>query len=106
MLENRDAKVVKQEDVGKYWVSTVWLGMDHGFGGKPMIFETMVFDKSRPDMPPLEDVMNPDVDTNYPTRWTDLYQERYSTEEEAIAGHDEIVNKLKEGTLDLYEQQS
>jgi hypothetical protein len=30
-----------------YWVSTVWLGLDHSFGsGPPVIFETMVFPAS------------------------------------------------------------
>ena len=51
-------------------VSTVWLGMNHNFhGGPPLIFETMVF--------PAAD-----------------YQERYSTEAEAIAGHEALVAEL------------
>ena len=30
-----------------YWISTVFLGVDHGFGltDKPVLFETMLFDK-------------------------------------------------------------
>lgn len=39
-------KIVKQENVcfGLFWVSTVWLGLDHSFGGrKKLIFESMVF---------------------------------------------------------------
>lgn len=48
-------------------VSTVWLGLDHGFGNaKPLIFETMVFDR----------------------HGHDVYQARYSTEEEARIGHE------------------
>lgn len=59
------------------WISTVWLGMDHRFGeGPPLIFETMVF-------PPGD--------------MGDLYCERYSTEAEAIAGHDQIVARAKAG---------
>ena len=59
-------------------VSTVWLGQDHAWdGGRPLIFESMVFkgDKSNLDC------------------------ERYSTEEEAIAGHERMVEKwlLKTG---------
>lgn len=42
--------VVKQETVNGIWVSTVFLGIDHGMswmpGSKPLLFETMVF-KSR-----------------------------------------------------------
>lgn len=54
-------------------VSTVWLGLDHQFGdGPPLIFETMVF--------PAESSM-------------DLDCERYSTEEEAKAGHSAMVEK-------------
>ena len=29
--------------VGDVAVSTVWLGLDHGYGGPPLIFETMIF---------------------------------------------------------------
>lgn len=71
-------KVVKQETLpNKLWVSTVWLGLDHGFtGGKPLIFETMVFTEKRGE--------EQDMD-------------RYSTLREAIAGHKRMVKKwLKE----------
>jgi hypothetical protein len=61
------------------WVSTVWVGMDHSFGdeGPPLIFETMVF----------------------PTALTlgDLDCERYSTEAEALAGHEAMVAKWRAG---------
>ena len=60
---NKEYKIIKQEDVGKYWVSTVWLGIDHSFGeGKPLIFETMVFEKE-----------------NGKTNYSDLDTERYTT---------------------------
>ena len=50
-------------------ISTVWLGLDHSFGylyGEhvPLIFETMIFGGEH-----------------------DQYQERYSTEEQALDGH-------------------
>ena len=55
-------------------VSTVWLGLNHRFGeGPPLIFETMVF-ASKED-------------------FADLECERYTTEEEAIVGHQRIVEK-------------
>lgn len=50
-------------------VSTVWLGLDHGYlprPNAPIIFETMVFPS---------------------TGYTDLYMDRYSTEKEAWRGH-------------------
>jgi hypothetical protein len=52
-------------------LSTVWLGLDHSFGaGPPLIFETMVFGGPN-----------------------DEEQERYSTEEEAKAGHAAMVER-------------
>ena len=70
-------KIIKQETLlnGKY-VSTVYLGLDHNFSrkGKPLIFETMVF-------PEKGD-------------YSDEYCERYSTEEEAIKGHQEVAEKF------------
>lgn len=58
---------------GKY-VSTVWIGLDHSFGqGPPLIFETMVFGSEND---------RSDVDCA-----------RYSTESEARAGHDAMVQR-------------
>lgn len=44
-----EKKIVKQEDVGQFWVSTVFLGLDHGAiwhrdknDYQPLLFETMV----------------------------------------------------------------
>ncbi len=52
----------------RFEVSTVWLGVDHRFGdpGRPLIFETMVFSEGN---------------------WSSLDCARYSSEEEALAGH-------------------
>lgn len=38
-------RVVEQTDIGKIFVSTVFLGLDHNFfgDGPPKIFETMIF---------------------------------------------------------------
>jgi hypothetical protein len=38
-------RIVKQEEVGKLRVSTVFLGLDHNFAmeGEPILFETMIF---------------------------------------------------------------
>jgi hypothetical protein len=59
-------------------VSTVWLGLDHNWRvmpGPPLIFETMVFSKTGDH--PLED-----------------YQERYSTEAEALEGHRHVLDHV------------
>jgi len=67
---------VLTEDGRTMWVSTVWLGLDHGIGrGKPLIFETMVF---------VEGMAGD-------------YCERYSSVREARAGHDHVVRQLHAG---------
>jgi hypothetical protein len=59
-------RVLKQERVGQFWVSTVFIGLDHQYGaGPPLLFETMVFDADRHN----------------------VYQYRYSTWELALKGH-------------------
>ncbi len=63
-----------QKDLAKNCrVSTVFLGYDHGYGEThlPLLFETMVFDGD-----------------------FDGYQMRYSTYDEAIQGHKEILEKI------------
>ena len=43
MFENQN-RVVRQEQVGELFISTVFLGIDHGWGdGPPILWETMVF---------------------------------------------------------------
>ena len=66
--------------VGKYEVSTVDLGIDHNFGfGKPLYYETMIFQKN-----------GDEID------FSGIYQERYSTEEEAREGHKRAIKYVKE----------
>lgn len=87
LLRDKKYKIVKQETTknGKYFVSTVWLGIDHSFNligldqpnPNPVIFETMVF----------------------ANKWlrgrdySELDLQRYCTEAEAIAGHDQMFKK-------------
>jgi hypothetical protein len=53
---DRKKRVIKQEIVGEYWVSTVFLGLDHQFGdGPPLLFETMVFDNTAADQAPMNE---------------------------------------------------
>lgn len=61
---------------GNLRVSTVRLSVDHGWGGKPLWYETMVF--------PMDS-------------WGDLDCERYETEEEARIGHDAMVKRVMVG---------
>lgn len=71
-FENADRHVA-QTAVRGVRISTVFLGVDHSFGdGPPMLFETMVFGG------PMDEEMA-----------------RYSTWEEAEAGHKEMVQEVK-----------
>ena len=79
--EDIESKRVAETTVGKLWVSTVWLGLDHAFmGGPPLIFETMIFP----------------VEGDEVTSWSEEYCDRYSTEDAAKAGHDRAVAWAKE----------
>jgi len=54
-------------------ISTVFLGIATNWGGKPLLFETMVFDQ---DGKPVE-------------------QQRYATRDEALRGHRDVVSRLR-----------
>ena len=71
-------RIVKQTTLGQdVMVSTVFLGLDHQFGdGPPLLFETMIFNGKY-----------------------DGDQWRYSTWDEAVAGHEAAVDKLTWGIL-------
>lgn len=60
-------RIVRQEEIGTAWVSTVFLGMDMNWSmeGPPIVFETMIF----------------------PTDAWDDYTDRCATYEEALAMH-------------------
>lgn len=74
-FEDMEYKIVKQTTIGEFFISTVWLGLNHSFGdGPPMIFETMIFQHG-------EETENE----------LDGFQERYATEAEAAAGHEGAV---------------
>ena len=65
-LENGDRVVAHSED-GEVGVSTIFTGFNYAFGGgPPIVFETMIFGGEH-----------------------DQYQWRYSTWDEAVAGHRE-----------------
>jgi hypothetical protein len=70
-------KIVAQEQVGDYFISTVWIGIDMNYSdeGPPLIFETMVFNRS-----PGSEVLGDEEGC-----W------RWATEEEAHTGHRMLV---------------
>lgn len=64
----------------KVLVSTVFLAMDHSWGdGPPVLWETMVFGG------PL-----------------DMYQDRYSSEEDARAGHERVVAEVRDALAQIH----
>lgn len=68
-----DRTSLADPDYGEVVVSTVFLGIDHNYGfGKPQLFETMVFGGE------LDQLM----------------LDRYSTWEEAEAGHEKAVRTV------------
>lgn len=68
--QSHSRRIVEQTHIGKYWVSTVFLGIDHNYGGEgdPVLWETMIF---------LEDNDN----------WEDKYCDRYTSHKDALWGH-------------------
>lgn len=95
LSEDRKYKIVEQTTVGVYWISTVWLGLDHGWGmtgrsAKPVIFESMVFEQYR-DNPEAQGLVKL-MDANY-SPWNEKEMDRYETEDEARAGHARLVEK-------------
>ena len=60
---------------GSIEVSTVFLGLDHGFGGgPPVLWETMIFGGEH-----------------------DQYQERYTSKSDALKGHQKAVDLMGGG---------
>jgi len=72
-FEKADRRVALDK-IGEVKVSTVFLGLDHGFGGKSLWFETMVFGGK-----------------------LDQEQARYETWDEAVTGHKAMVKRVSEG---------
>jgi hypothetical protein len=75
------ASKVRQDTIEGWFISTVFLGTDHGFGGgPPLIFETMIF-------PPADEPEGGELD-----HW----QDRYPTEYAARAGHDRALAMVRD----------
>lgn len=77
-------RIVTRTETEHCLVSTVFLGIDHGYGGKPLLFETMAFwQGGRPGV----EVADNDGCTIF---------ERYATWDEAEAGHARAVTVARE----------
>lgn len=84
-----DKRIVGRSRIDDKLVSTVFLGLDHGYPEllkvcrelyKPKIFETMVFEKKE-----------------------DIYCDRYSTWKEAEKGHQKAIDWVNNGCKDREE---
>lgn len=74
LFHDRKYQIIKQTRVEDWVVSTVWLGINHAFGGgPPIIFETLILDDSQGE-----------VDGT-----------RYSTEDQALKGHKRFVQQAR-----------
>ena len=79
-----DRRRVAETKTELFWISTVFLGVDHQFGdGPPLLFETMIFERTKTTKmgPILEDLEN--------EQW------RYATWDDAEAGHHSTVRKVQ-----------
>lgn len=73
LFRYKEYKRVANTELKGVQVSTIWLGLNHQWdGGKPLVFETMVFGGKH-----------------------DKCMERYTTESEARIGHARMVSKVK-----------
>lgn len=75
LLGHDEYRRVAETTIDDFWVSTVWLGLNHSLGGGKLIFETMVF------------TVGDGAIVDGPIR--------YATLTAAEAGHRWIVKKLK-----------
>jgi hypothetical protein len=73
---------VGKDIINGHYVSTVFLGTDHDFFGQgvPLVFETMVFEDDKIGC--------------------QIYMDRYSTWDEALAGHNKAIAWVLGGCLD------
>lgn len=74
---------IGETQLGPYHISTVFLMLNHGFGGKDQFFETMIWSDK-----------DPHAEYKFYNR-----QWRYETYEEALKGHEAIVTLVREGVL-------
>jgi len=75
LLRNPEYKIVKQEQMGAEFISTVWLGVPHGLAALHY-FQTTTFDANREEQECV----------------------RYSNLTEAEEGHETVVEKIRSST--------
>ncbi|NUX58706.1 hypothetical protein [Paraburkholderia youngii] len=92
-LEKFDNRQLARDDIAGCMVSTIFLGIDHGYGrGEPVLFETMAFSSATKPL-------------TYGGRTSDVHEEleqrRYCTYAEAMAGHAEVCAEIRKTVAQL-----
>lgn len=92
-LSIRENKRIAYTEIGHLFVSTVFLGLDHGMpsrgNGSPILFETMTFHQELSDIGTAGEDRSP---------FHEEYMEgfcRYTTRTQALLGHTEILATLE-----------
>jgi hypothetical protein len=83
---------IAETQVGPLWVSTVWIGLDMGYGmagsgQPPIIYETMIFFHADTEV---------DGEELKIKTWDEEYMDRYATRAAAQAGHERAVEWAKD----------
>lgn len=84
--DQEQRRLIKQEVFGNFWISTVFLRMDHSFTDEPLWFETMIF---------------PAENGERPAKLNEEWCERCSTYEQALAMHQRAIDAVNNGELDV-----
>lgn len=91
---DRELRIIGRDDSPTHLVSTIFLGLNHAFHGavRPHWFETMIFDTS---------TAGTEYDLGTGKTWVSkigdvIYEERYTTLEEAREGHQAALAWLKD----------
>jgi hypothetical protein len=84
--KNRGERQIRIDLIGDWFISTVFLGLDHGYGDpddpeyRPVLFETMIFWQGEEGKCPHPELHND--------------QDRYTSTQDAILGHAFMVDKV------------
>jgi len=84
-LEKDRQRIIEQDEIEDYWVSTIFIGLNQQFDPKspPLCFETMIFTERKKMV--RGKLRREEVG----------YQRRYTTLAEAKSGHMEAINWLR-----------
>jgi hypothetical protein len=92
-FEQGDKRILARDDIDGCLVSTIFLGLDHAFGGgPPVLFETMAFSSATKPMKLFDRERKVHEE---------LEQRRYCTYADAMKGHAEVVAEVRKTVAHL-----